>query len=421
MIVRLLATLLLLSVFASAEPVPFRRVIELAIKNSGVLSIAAADQQRAYSGYREARNQFVPQLYLGSGAAYTFGFPLGAPSIFNVSSQSLLLNPAQKDFIKAARIEWSAAALTKEDRRNETILDAATTYTELDKQLAALKLLQQQEQSALRVENIVSQRIQAGIESQIESTKAKLNTARVRLRIADSLATIDTLRAHLAELTGLPARGIETVTESIPKLPEPTDEDMGDRAADISPAVKSAFEEADAKRLRASGERKQLRPAVDLVGQYALFSKFNNYEDYYRTFKRNNGAIGVQIRVPFLNEGQRAHADAADAEAMRARKEAEAAKTQVSSSTLKLQRAVGQLSAAREVARLEYQLARSDTETVQTRVDEGQATLRDLEQARLAENDKYASLLDTTYEQEKAQMQLLRATGDIERWALSRP
>src|SRR5262249_16712420 len=152
-----------------------------------------------------------------------------------------------------------------------------------------------------------NQRIQAGIESAVEGTKAKLNTARVRLRIADTVASIGNLKTHLGQLTGLPARDIETVTESIPKLPDAPDADAIQKAASEAPAVKRGFQAAEAKGKRASAERKVLRPAVDLIGQYALFSKFNNYQDFYRTFERNNLAIGIQIRVPFFNEPQRAH------------------------------------------------------------------------------------------------------------------
>ena len=184
--------------------------------------------------------------------------------------------------------------------------------------------------------------------------------------------------------------------------------------------VQSAQELATAKLFQARGEHKQLYPAVDLVGQYARFTKYNNYDQYYKTFRRNNGAIGVEIRFPFLNKGQKDHSEAVYAEALRARKDADAAKEQVSTDTMKLQRTVAQLNAARDVAKLEYQLAQSNTEALQAKVDAGQASLRDQQQAQLDENDKYSSLLDATYELEKAEMQLLKQTGDLEKWALSK-
>ncbi len=411
---------LLASIHLGAEPVPFKQAIELAIRNSSVLQAARAEQNRAFEGYIEYKDQFIPQVYLGSGLAYSSGFPLGAPSVFNVASTSLLYNPAAREFTRAASTEYRAARFNRDAKQSDVVLDTALSYSELDKLASSFDLLKQQEAASLRVEDIVNQRIQAGIESQVEGTRAKLNTARIRVKLAEMQGTIENLRLHLGALTGLPAKGFETITESIPQLPPVSqDEDVADRAVSTSPIYKSALETANAKRIRASGEHKALRPSVDLVGQYALFSKFNNYEEFYLKFIPNNVTIGIQIRVPFLNRGQTAHAAAADAEAIKAAHDAQAAKQQISAETVKLQRTVAQLNAAKEVARLEYQLARSDTEAVQTRVEAGTATLRDQEQVRLTENDKYAALLDATYELEKTQMQLLKATGEIENWALS--
>ena len=418
--VLLAAASLLISSSCLAEPVPFKRAIELAIRNSTAVNAATVDVSRLQAVYQEARDQYVPQVYFGSGLAYSFGFPLGEPSIFKVSSTSLLLNQAQREFIKAARSDMRAANLSKEEKKGQVILETALSYSELDKNQASINVLRQQETAALKFEEIEQQRIQAGVDPAIELTRAKLNTARIRLKLAELLAGADTLRLRLSQLTGLPAREFETVSESIPRLPEISqDEDLATRALNFSPAVKSTQELAAAKLFQARGEHKQLYPAVDLVGQYARFSKYNNYDQYYKTFKRNNGAIGVEIRFPFLNKGQKDHSEAAYAEALRARKDVDAAKEQVSTETLKLQRTVAQLSAARDVARLEYQLAQNNTGAMQAKVDAGQATLRDQQQTQLDENDKYSTLLDATYELDKAQMQLLKQTGDLETWALS--
>lgn len=422
--VRALSILLLLvfvNSLAFSEPVPFKRAIEMAIRNSTPMVAAKADEQRVYAGLLEAKDQYIPQVYFGSGLAYSFGFPLGEPSIFKVSSTSLLLNFAQREFVKAARSDVKAAGMNKEDKKNQVILETALDYSELDKTESSLSILKQQEQASIKFEQITTQRIQAGVDSAIEATRAKLSTARVRLKIAELNATADTLRTRLSQLTGIPAKEFDTVTESIPRLPDVSqDADLTTQAVNFSPAVKSAQNIADAKLFQARGEHKQLYPAVDLVGQYARFTKYNNYDLYYKTFRRNNGAIGVEIRVPFLNKGQKDHSEAAYADALRAHKDVDAVKEQVSTETIKLQRSVAQLSAARDVARLEYQLSQNNMEALQAKLDAGQATLRDQEQAQLDANDKYSALLDATYELEKAQMQLLKQTGDLETWALSK-
>jgi len=94
-------------------------------------------------------------------------------------------------------------------------------------------------------------------------------------------------------------------------------------------------------------------------------------------------------------------------------------KDKVSNETRKLQHQLAQLAAAREVARLEYQLARADVDAVQTKVQAGTATLRDEADARLAEGQKYSAYLNATSQLEQAQMQLMRSTGDLEKWALA--
>jgi outer membrane protein TolC len=422
--IRLSRVLVLLASALQAEPLPFRRAVELAVQRSTVVS--AAEQNRAHQAYLAAVRLYIPQLIAGSGLAKTFGYPLSiegsAPSIVNVNATGFLINPSHREAVRAARAEWDAAAFSSEDRRQQAILDAAVTYTQLDRMVSAFNLLRQQQEEATRAEQITGERVQAGVEPALNQTRSRLATARVRMAIAQVEGDIDMLRNVLAQLTGLPAQGLETITESIPPLPEIShSEDMASKAASTNPAVKLAFAHADAKQLVARGEHKQFMPAVDLVGQYSRFATYNNYEVFFPpgTFRRNNALIGVAVRFPFFNMSQRAHAAAADAEAVQARRQAEDARNKVSNETRKLQHEVAQFAAAREVARLEYQLARAEVDTVQTKVQAGSATLGDEANARLAEGQKYSAFLDASYQYEQAQMQLLRSTGELEKWALA--
>ena len=421
-IVRLIVILSLVPL-VHADPLPFRQAIELATKHSAIVS--ATDQIRAHQAYLEAQRMYIPQMIVGSGLAKAFGFPLtiegSAPSIVNVNAMSYLINPGQRETVRAAHLQWNATAYSREDRRQQAILDTAVTYTQLDRLITALHLVQQQEQEAIGAEQITQERVRAGVEPALELTRARLATARVRMLIAQVEGNIDNLRNVLGQLTGLPPADIETVTESVPQLPEINQgEDMASKAAAVNPAVKLAFAQADAKQLLARGEHKRLLPAVDLVGQYGLFAK-SNYTEFFTKFQRNNGIIGVAIRFPFFNRSQQARAAGADAEAVQARQQAQETKNKVSNETRKLQHDVAQLAAAREVARLEYQLARADVDTVQTKVQAGTATLRDEANARLAEGQKYSAYLDASYQLEQTQMELLRSTGDLEKWALSQP
>lgn len=407
----------------SDQPLSFRAAIELAIKNSATSRLAAADLQRARAGVSQAKDFYVPQLVFGSGLGFSYGFPLSlegsAPSIFNVNLQGGLWNPAQRENIKAAWSDVAATTAQNADRRNDVIMETALDYMQLDLLDSSLSVQREQQTAAAKFQDISAQRVQAGLDSRVELTRAKLAVARTRLDIAQTRAAADQLRLRLSQLTGLPMSSIRTSTESIPQLPEVSqDDDLASEASQNNPQVKIAEDAALAKKHKAEAERRQLYPAVDLVGQYAVLARYNNYDQFFNKFQRNNVTAGVSIRFPFFSTAQRKAADVAKFDAIKAREEAVNVKQQVSAETLKLQRAVEQLSAAREVAQLEHELAQADIEAAQAKIQSGQGTLKDEQNARIEEHERYTGFLSSSFDLDKAQVQLLRQTGDLERWAL---
>ncbi len=425
-----------------AEPIPLKRVVELALSHATGAAIGVADEQRATAGYRELRDNYIPQLSTGAGLGYSYGFPLAlegsAPSLFNITAQSALFNPALRDFVRAAKADSAGASFKTKDERNQIIQDAALTYAELVKWEQRLARLHETEEAANNMQVAVAERVREGVDSELEGTKARLSVARVRLRIAEARGSADVLRERLSKLTGLPAASIETDPNSIPAPPVVTTEEPAKEAAASNPAVEAAVEHARAQYLRAQGEHRSLWPSIDFAAQYALLSKFNNYQNYYipsrpcvtslgeflcvtNSFQQNNATVGVSIRFPLFNASQRAKAQAADADALKATKQAEAARNQLSEETLRLQRSVAQMQAARDVAQLEYEIAQKGLIAVQTRIDAGTATLHDLDDARSQASERFIALQDVTFELERSQLGVLRSTGDLEKWALGTP
>jgi outer membrane protein TolC len=426
-----------------AEPVSLKRVVELALSHATGAAMAAADEQHAAAGYRELRNNYVPQVSTGAGLGYSYGFPLAlegsAPSLFNITTQSAMLNPALRDFVRAAKADIAVATLKTKDERNQIIQDAALSYAELAKWEQRMARLRETETAANKMQSAVAERVKEGVDSEIDGTRARLSTARIRLRIAEAQGSADVLREHLSKLTGLPAATLQTDPESIPAAPAaPPNEDLARDAAASNPSVQAAVEHARAQYLRANGEHKSLWPSIDFAAQYALLSKFNNFQNYYipskpcvtslgeflcvtNRFQQNNATVGVSIRFPLFNASQRSRAQAADADALKATKQAEAARAQVSEETLRLQRSVAQMQAAHDVAELEYELAEKNLTAVQTRMDAGTATLHDLDDARSQSSERFITLQDVTFELERSQLGVLRSTGDLEKWALGTP
>jgi outer membrane protein TolC len=71
--------------------------------------------------------------------------------------------------------------------------------------------------------------------------------------------------------------------------------------------------------------------------------------------------------------------------------------------------------AAKEVARLELQLAQQDIGVLQTQYTEGKVNLRELERARLDENEKWMAFLDANFQRQQAQLDLLRTAGQLDK------
>jgi outer membrane protein TolC len=419
----LLTALLFLPVSLLAEPLALKHAVELALQHASGIGIAAADDLHASAAYRELRNSYIPQLNAGAGIGWSDGFPLSlegaAPSLFNVTAQSALINTALRDFIRAAQSDVKASILNTKDQRNQIIQDTVLTYAELEKWDQRLDRLREIFPDVQKMEAAVAERVKEGIDSEMDSSRARLSVARVRLRLAQASGAADVLREHLSKLTGIPAASIEIDADSVPVLPAPhQNEDSFAKATEADPAVQAAVEHARAQYLRVDGERRSLWPSIDFAAQYANLTTLNNYGEYYKHFQPNNATVGISIHLPFLNLAQHSKIQEAEADVLKAKQQAEATRNQVSEQALRLQRAVTQMQAARDVAELEYEIAQKNVEAVQTRMKSSTANLHDLDNAQTQASEKLIALQDVTFELERNQVALLRANGNLESWAL---
>ncbi|HVM94236.1 MAG TPA: TolC family protein [Terriglobales bacterium] len=416
--------LTLFASFAAGEPVPLERAIRLALAHSTTTAIADADVQRAIANYRELRNNLIPALTVGSGLGWSYGFPLtiegSAPSLVTATAQSSVFNLAQSQYMGAAKADIRASQFQSKDQKEAVIQDVALSYAELVKWEARLVRLDQDQGQTRQIEKAVAERVQAGVDSTTDLNKAKLASARIRLHIAEARGSADVLRRHLANLTGIPAANFDIVPDSIPAMPGLAKEDDAEtKAVSSSPAIKFADQHALAEAMRARAEhRAAIFPTLDFSAQYARLSTINNYQDFYKTFRPDNATIGVAIRLPLFNAVERARAKELDFAATKAKKQAEAARNQVSEETVKLRRAAEQLEAARDVAQLEYELAESARQSAQTRVQSQTGTYHELADAQVQANERCLLYQDTEFEYQRARLNLLRATGELEAWAL---
>ena len=418
------------STVVNAEPVTLQGAIRLALTHATEMAAAESEVVNATQTYLEARNAYIPQLSIGSNVGYAYGFPLSlegsAPTLFNVNAQSPVWNPAQKDNIRAAKADISATKALSRLQREQLIWETAASYIELSKLEEELRVLYSERGVASNVADTVARRIEEGMDSAHDLTKAKVIAAQTRMHVANAEGSMDLLKTRLSQLTGLPSDAIETLRDSIPALHQAAqaDAEVARVAAADSAEVENALWTAKAKEWRAKGEHKALYPSADFAVQYGLINtSLTNFEQFFvpGSFRPHNVTVGLVLRLPLLDASQRARAAAADAEALRARSQSEHAKNNVALNAVKAQHDVQQLSAALDLAQLRYQLSQTDLEAVETRMAAQTATLKELQNAAIESAERTIERIGNEINLAHAQLQLLRATSELEKWAFSSP
>ena len=403
-----------------AVSINLKQAVEMALRSSREVGLAQARYNVAQNTVNVNRSAFRPNLFTGSGAAYTHGFPQtpsgAAPSIVNASYLQTVFNPLLASQVRSADERREAQRLELEKTRNSVMLQTSSSYLELAKVRHSLDLMRAHRQSNARILEFTRQRSSEGLELSIEVTRAELNEARSEQRIVQLESRQRVLERQLGALIGIPGdRRIEIESEIVPLNEQQREQELVDRALSSSLDLQQAEFERRARAHRLEGEIATKWPTVDLFAEYGLFARFNNFQDFFQRFQRNNFNIGLQVRIPLVTSQRSANVALARSELTTAEMDLKAKRQNVELDVERQYQRLRELDAAREVARLELKLAQENLQIVQANFGEGRSNLRDVEKARLEENDKWLAFLDSDYEHQKAQLDLLNTTGDLGR------
>ncbi len=395
-----------------------KQAVATSLQKSRDVSLARLQYQtlREESGIRRA--QFLPSLYTGSGVAYTSGFPLlaggGAPALFNISYNQELFDLPERGEVHAEEEKAEQQRLEVGAVRDGVIQRTASAYLELAKVRRQLELVRSERESAQKILDYTRQRMEAGYELPIEVTRAQLTAARVEQRMAQLEDQEETAADQLRFLLGLdPDQAIEVTAENIPAAVDQTINDLVATALHNNPEVKQAESVRTASEMRLKGERGGYWPTVGLIGQYNLLAKFNNYDQFFNKFQRNNFIAGIDVKIPIFASHTGAAVTFAKADLTASQMQVENKRAQVSLDVRHKARQERETETGREVARLELELARQNLQVLQSQFQQGRASVRDLETAQLDENEKSLAFLDADFARQQAELDLLRNTGQL--------
>jgi outer membrane protein TolC len=419
---------------AAAPPakaqISFYTAVDLALRNSHEVKMAAADVDRAAAGVSQARDAYLPSMLIGSSLGYSYGFPVGQPTVVNATANSLVLSFSQPSMIRSARASLVAANASLRDTRQKVVADTALAYIELDTDRRELEALDQQHSFGERLVEIERERSTAGLSSAIDVTLAELTNAQLELRRLHIEDHMSLLRLRLANLTGLAEDSVTPESRSIPGPPAPPGiNTLNATLNSRSAAIASSEAEAQSKQYIAIGDsKKSWRPEISFGIQYSRYAKFNNYEEYYLRFQHNNFDVGINLVLPIFDALSRARARGSAADAVHAREQADLFRLQLGEQTRELSGSLAELRGQQKVARLQSDYAQENVNAVVTQLQNGSGnanatplTPRDEQKARIEERRRYVDKLDADFQLMQAEIQLQRSLGTIEDWAMQAP
>jgi outer membrane protein len=397
-----------------------KHAIELALQNSRDIQLAKIQARGADHAAQITRAQFLPNLYAGSGAGYTNGIPETpggrAPSVFNVTYTEQVFNEPLRGQAKELEEQSSSQKIVLEDTRNSVITRTAMAYLELGKVRHSLELLRKEGESAEKILQVTQERQGEGFELPVEVTRAQLTKAQVVQRILQLEARQDELEVFLRYQLGFAdSQTFEVTPEELPGEAEQEGDNLVALAMTNNPGLQLAQSDVRAKEFRLKGEKRGNLPTLELVSVYSLLAKYNNYSEFFNHFQRNNFNAGIQLQVPIFSPRIKAAVSLAQVNLDAAKAGLLNKKSEVTAEVRQKTRHVREMDAAKEVRRLELQLAQQNVAVLQAQFGEGKLNLREVERARLEENEKWMAYLDAGFQKQQAQLELLKTAGQLDK------
>ena len=397
-----------------------KRTVELALQNSKEIQAAKIQTSLGERSAAISKAAFLPSVYAGSGAGYSFGIPETpggrAPSIFNVTYNEQVLNEPLRGQTKELQEKAKAQRLALEDVKNNVITRTAVAYLELAKVRHSLELLRKEQESAEKILQVTQERQGEGYELPVEVTKAQLTKAQVQQKILQLEGREDELEVFLRAEIGLSdSQAMDVAPEDLSGAAEQAGDNLIAMALTNNTGLKLANADVRASEFRLKGEKRGYFPTLELVSTYSVLAKFNNYTEFFNHFQRNNFNAGINVQVPIFSARTKSAIALAQVNLDAAKVNFENKRTEVTAEVRQRTRKVRERAAATEVARLELQLAQQDLTLQQALFAEGKLNLRELERSRLAENDKWMAYLDTNFQRQQAQLELLKTAGQLDK------
>lgn len=397
-----------------------RQVLSRAMQEAPDVMMSRYDEMIAQQAVQVAKDPFSPKLTVGSGLAYTYGYPLSidgsAPSLLQVKASQSLVNRPQSYLVAKAKVEARGANLDVMQKRDEVLERAAGLFLDAERAARNLKLIEQQTQNLESILSTTAARVEEGRALPLETRRAELNLKKARQRISILSQDLKQNEHTLAVLLGFESedRVVAKSEDGIEIAIASSESSAVQEALENSRELKKLHSNLQAKGLEMQANRSAWLPQVDLVANYGLFARFNNFDQFFNRFQSNNITLGAAFRFPVL-PGTAAPAMSSQANSSMSRLKLQISSTRhrIELDTRRVYQDLQMQRENRELSRLDLDLAREQVSVVLAQLEEGKASRRQLEEAKFLESEKWLVYWDAQYLYERSRVALLKNTGTL--------
>jgi outer membrane protein TolC len=293
----------------------------------------------------------------------------------------------------------------------------ASLFVDAENAARGLDAAKQEEASLARVKQLTQTQVEEGQVLAHESSKANVAEGEAAHRVLTFSRDLSTAERSLGAVLGLaPGDRVHAAEAPLPPLDSPVSQDEAIAAAlDHSPEVKRLESDLQAKTLEIKSYHAYRLPKADLVAQYSLLGKYNNYSEFFNHFQANNVELGASFSIPVLaGKSSKAYSAQAEADAAKIRTEIARSRRRIRDD---IENAFDDLSLAddaRKLALEDLNVTRESTTLDLTRLSEGQILPVQVEQDRASEQEKWRAYYEAQAVAEHARLNVLRLTGTLE-------
>jgi outer membrane protein TolC len=201
----------------------------------------------------------------------------------------------------------------------------------------------------------------------------------------------------------------------LPSLPERSGAELVSVAMTADPTLQAVRFERQAREHNLAGVRQRYWPSVELIGNYAVFSRFNNLDTFFNRFQRHNVNVGIQARVPLFAAATGPSVALARTELVEADVAVKQQQDRIELDVRRALQAARQSAADLTVQELQLAVAQENVRVATVRVDEGRADRLDLQRALVEEGRTWDEFYQADFDRQRAQLQLRQLTGELSR------